>query len=153
MWARSQLLHLVSPTFQPHYQTVLGTWPRMSHEWRWWFVRVLRCLSAYTHNKDALWGGTNWKHCSVYLINLKDKALMWLVRLVEEIPYNGKLSREKTFSPNFAVLWPYAKVFSAKFGAWCPLALQKRAIRESFLPRKFPTMRYSPHTQVMSTLV
>ena len=43
--------------------------------------------------------------------------------------YSGKLSREKTF----AVLWLYAKVFSAKFGVWRPLALQKQAIRESFL--------------------
>ena len=48
------------------------------------------------------------------------------------VPYSGKLSREKTFV-NFAVLWLYAKVFSAKFGAWCPLGLQKRAICESFL--------------------
>ena len=45
------------------------------------------------------------------------------------VPYSGKLSREKTF----AVLWLYAKVFSVKFGVWRPLALQKRAIRESFL--------------------
>ena len=45
------------------------------------------------------------------------------------VPYSGKLSREKTFT-NFTVLWLYAKVFSAKFGAWRPLVLQKRAIRE-----------------------
>ena len=31
------------------------------------------------------------------------------------LPYSGKLSREKTFV-NFAVLWLFAKVFSAKFG-------------------------------------
>ena len=62
--------------------------------------------------------------------------------------------REKTFA-NFAVLWLYANVFSAKFGVWRHLALQKRAIRESFLcenhiftnsrkflPRKFPTIWY-----------
>ena len=48
------------------------------------------------------------------------------------LPYSGKLSREKTFV-NFAVLWLYAKVFSAKFGMWCPLARQKRTIRWSFL--------------------
>ena len=52
------------------------------------------------------------------------------------------------------VLWLYAKVFSAKFGAWRPLALQKQAIHESFLrenhifakfffPRKFPAIRYA----------
>ena len=32
-----------------------------------------------------------------------------------KILYNGKLSREKTFT-NFVVLWLFAKVFSAKFG-------------------------------------
>ena len=34
---------------------------------------------------------------------------------------------------NFVILWLYAKVFSAKFGAWCSLAQQKHAIRKSFL--------------------
>ena len=71
----------------------------------------------------------------------------------QELPYSGKLSREKTFT-NFTVLWLYAKVFSVKFGAWRPLAWQKRAIRESFLckdriftnlrkflPRKFTAIR------------
>ena len=48
------------------------------------------------------------------------------------ILYSGKLSREKTFA-NFAVLWLYTKVFSAKFGVRHPSAWQKRAIRESFL--------------------
>ena len=38
----------------------------------------------------------------------------------------------ETFA-NFAVLWLYAKVFSAKFGTWHPFAWQKRAIHESFL--------------------
>ena len=65
------------------------------------------------------------------------------------IPYSGKLLKEKTFE-NFAVLWLYAKVFFAKFGAWRPLALQKRAIRESFLcknhiftnSRRFPAIWY-----------
>jgi len=49
-----------------------------------------------------------------------------------DIPYSGKLSREKTFA-NFVVLWLFMKVFSAKFGCVAPLVLQKRAIRESFL--------------------
>ena len=48
------------------------------------------------------------------------------------VPYSGKLSKEKTFA-NFAVLWLYAKVFFVKFGAWRPLAWQKRAIRKSFV--------------------
>ena len=45
---------------------------------------------------------------------------------------SGKPLREKTFA-NFAVLWLYVKVFSARFGAWCPLALHKQPIRKSFL--------------------
>ena len=58
--------------------------------------------------------------------------------LIEEIqvPYSGKLSREKTFA-NFTVLWLYAKVFSAKFGAWHLLAWEKRAIRKCFLRENF----------------
>ena len=47
------------------------------------------------------------------------------------LPYSGKLSREKTFV-NFTVLWLFAKVFSGKLGACCPLAWQKRAIYKSF---------------------
>ena len=69
------------------------------------------------------------------------------------IPSSGKLSREKTFA-NFAVLWLYAKVFSAKFGAWHPLAWQKWAIHESFLceiifftnSRKFSPSKVSCYT-------
>jgi len=49
-----------------------------------------------------------------------------------KLPYTGKLSRKKTFV-NFAVLWLFAKVFSVKFGGVAPLALQKWAIRKSFL--------------------
>ena len=76
--------------------------------------------------------------------------------------YSGKLSREKTFA-NFAVLWLYAKVFSVKFGVWYPLALQKRAIRESFLrknriftnSRKFSPLkvsRYTVHSRLSNIL-
>ena len=43
--------------------------------------------------------------------------------------YSRKLSREKTFA-NFAVLWLFAKVFSAKFGGLAFLAWHKRAICE-----------------------
>ena len=48
------------------------------------------------------------------------------------IPYSGELSRRKTFV-NFAVLWLFAKVFSAKFGGVASLPRHKRAIRKSFL--------------------
>ena len=36
------------------------------------------------------------------------------------VPYIGKLSREKIFV-DFAVLWLFMKVFSAKFGGVAPL--------------------------------
>ena len=71
------------------------------------------------------------------------------------LPYSGKLSGEKTFM-NFAVLWLYTKVFSAKFGAWHPLAQQKRAIHESFLceivffTRKFSPSKVSHYTVLFS---
>ena len=50
---------------------------------------------------------------------------------------------------NLTVLWLYTKVFSAKFGAWCPLVWQKRAICKSFLHenrifyqlQKFPPLK------------
>ena len=54
------------------------------------------------------------------------------IHVSANIPYSGKLSREKTFA-NFAVLWQFVKVFSMKFGAWCSLVRPKRAMRESFL--------------------
>ena len=66
--------------------------------------------------------------------------------------YSRKHSREKTFA-NFTVLWLFMKFFSVKFGGWCPLALDKRAIHEWFFPQKsyfspirksfpFPATRY-----------
>ena len=45
---------------------------------------------------------------------------------------NFSLGRRLTFA-NFAVLWLFAKVFSAKFGGVAFLAQPKQAIRESFL--------------------
>ena len=52
---------------------------------------------------------------------------MWNYR----IQYTGKLSREKTLA-NFAVLWLFAKVFSAE--------IVFLTNRESFLPQKFPAI-------------
>ena len=80
-------------------------------------------------------------------------VLCVVLHCVMYIPYSGKLSREKTFA-NFVVLWLYAKLFSAKFGAWRPLALQKQAIRKSFLrenciftnSRKFAPSKVSRYT-------
>ena len=48
----------------------------------------------------------------------------------QRIPYNGKLSREKSFV-NFTVLCVFAKVFSTKFWGWGPLAWQKWAIHKN----------------------
>ena len=79
------------------------------------------------------------------------------------VPYSEFLSQEKTFFTNFAFLWRFEKVFSAKIyfqaikyrasgcGAlgYCKLAkvfstkIYFQAIRQSFLPRKKPAIRYS----------
>ena len=53
------------------------------------------------------------------------------IHVSANIPYSGKLSREKTFA-NFAVLWQFVKVFSMKFGAWCSLVRPKRACMKVF---------------------
>ena len=71
------------------------------------------------------------------------------------LPYSGKLSREKTFA-NFADLSPFVKVFFANIACarnlyrysmhprkFSPRNLRARCFRESFLPRKFPAIRYS----------
>ena len=61
------------------------------------------------------------------------------------IPYSGKLLREKTFA-NFAVLWLFTKVFSAKFGGIVSFVRHKQAGCESFFPRKsyFSPIQFSP---------
>ena len=72
------------------------------------------------------------------------------------LPYSGKLSREKTFA-NFAVLWLSVKVFSTKLGGVVSFGIAKASnprksyfspIRESFLPRKFPAIRYNSWSTV-----
>ena len=72
-----------------------------------------------------------WFHgaCRSVVMFMCQWLAAWCVYVV---PYSGKLSREKTFV-NFVVLWLYVNVFSTKFGAWCPLARQKRAMRKSFI--------------------
>ena len=69
--------------------------------------------------------------------------------------FQGNFRGRKTFV-NFAVLWLSAKVFSAKFGGvasfgaaqasnlrnFSPRKSYFSPIRESFLPRKFPTIQY-----------
>ena len=69
---------------------------------------------------------------------------------MNDVPYSGKLSREKTFA-DFAVLWLFANVFSAKFGGVVSFGAAKVSnprkfspqksyfspIRESFLPPNF----------------
>ena len=85
-------------------------------------------------------------NCSVLHTPKKPAASIMSAKFV---PYSGKLSREKTFV-NFAVLWLFAQVFSAKFGSMaqqkqtiCEFSLRKSyfsPICESFLPQKFPAI-------------
>ena len=86
---------------------------------------------------------------------LKTNFRLIQIPYIELIPYSGKLSREKTFT-NFAIFPPSAKVFSTKFQAchthyattfnipqkFSPRNAPFPPIRESFLPRKFPAIRY-----------
>ena len=76
---------------------------------------------------------------------------------VECTTYSGKLSREKTFT-NLAVLWPFVKVFFAKFGSVVSFGTAQASnprtffswissfspICESFLPQKYPAIRHVP---------
>ena len=64
------------------------------------------------------------------------------VQLVRDIPYSGKLSREKTFA-NFMVLWLYTNVFSAKFGTLHPRVFSMNIISFTNL-RKFFSLESLP---------
>ena len=92
-------------------------------------------------------------YCVHYII-----ILWWskaLASIQEVLPYSAKLSREKTFT-NFAALEPPTKVFSMKFGhaiyppmtafsiprKFSPWNDNFLPIHESFLPQKFPAIRY-----------
>ena len=86
----------------------------------WWSTPVAKTLGIL-EKKWLIWA---WKK--------KDYQKLLAYMCMCRILYSGRLSREKTFT-NFTVLWLYAKVFSAKFWAWHPLARQKWAIRRSFL--------------------
>ena len=52
------------------------------------------------------------------------------------VPYSGKLSRERTFM-NFAVVWLFVKVFSAKFGNEMFFGAAKLSNPQKFSLRKF----------------
>ena len=58
----------------------------------------------------------------------------------EELPYSRKLSRKKPFA-NFAVLWLFAKVFSAKFGGVASFGAAKASN-----PRKFSSSKFFRYT-------
>ena len=58
-----------------------------------------------------------------------------VVHVHVEVPYSGKLSREKTFA-DFAVLWLFAKVFSVKFGGMASFGAAKANNPRKFSPWK-----------------
>ena len=109
-----------------------------------------------THLANLLGAGGVNGHLSLncpshFPFNRREKILrsqhLESCHMMNTIPYSGKLVI-------FTVLWLYAKVFSAKFWAWHPLAWQKRAIWESFLRenrvltnlQKFPPSKVSCYT-------
>ena len=89
------------------------------------------------------------RYTSTSLI-LRPLPIAWEWAYASLLLYSGKLFREKTFV-NFAVLWLFVKVFSAKFwgvasfGAakvsnlqkFSPRKLYFSPLHESFLPRKY----------------
>ena len=62
------------------------------------------------------------------------------------IPYSGKLSREKTFA-NFMVLWLFAKFFSTKSGGVASFGMAQASN-----PRKFSPSKVSRYTVDVSSL-
>ena len=86
---------------------------------------------------------------------LQERACDYIIIKTEQLPYSGKLLREKTCA-NFAVLWLFAKVFSTKFGGVVFFGMAKASnprmfslrkshfspTSETFLPRKFSARRY-----------
>ena len=64
------------------------------------------------------------------------------------IPFSGKLSREKT-SMNLKVLWLFTNLWSTNLGV-TSLRQIKRAICKSFLSRKFPAIWYAETRQMYS---
>ena len=84
------------------------------------------------------------KQCHLYMYLYKQNTKLYSTRVVElygwllplksglRLPYSRKLSREKTFA-DFAVLWLFAKVFSAKFGGMASVVQHRWAICESLL--------------------
>ena len=57
------------------------------------------------------------------------------------LPYSGKFSKEKIFT-NFAILQSPAKVFSTNFKHATPIMQPVLTLHGSFLPWKFPAIRY-----------
>jgi len=77
-----------------------------------------------------------WRYQETHYMVKSSIVIVKLLLSISVVYRIAENSREKTFA-NFAVLWLYAKVFSVKFGAWHPLALQKRAIRENHYFHQF----------------
>ena len=77
-----------------------------------------------------------WRYQETHYMVKSSIVIVKLLLSISVVYRIAENSREKTFA-NFAVLWLYAKVFSVKFGAWHPLALQKRAICENYYFHQF----------------
>ena len=138
-------------TLAPFQRSCLNKWPPL-------WPRTLRTVSPLRKKSEPERESEN--NC----LGLHVVTVYWCVPQVALIPYSGKLLREKTFT-NFAVLWLFVKVFSTKFGgvvSFCvaqasnlwnfsPQKLSFSPICESFLPRKFPAIRYVtvPHNSQM----
>ena len=107
-----------------------------------------------------VWGGSIilgwWRTVLVSVISAYKRGhVITSSPKLSQLPYSGKLLREKTFAI-FAVLWLFVKVFSTKFGGVVSFGTAKASnprkfsprkshfspISETFLPRKFSARRY-----------
>ena len=80
---------------------------------------------------------------SLYSSNTK---LFWRTSCFFQKGQSSGIARNTSRISRF---WGYSLKFSPRnLGAWHSLARQKRAIRESFLPRKFPAIQYHTYQSV-----
>ena len=84
------------------------------------------CVTTFEviQHRTSVTGGTH-THIHEYLHHIHTAC----------IPYGRKLLREKTFA-NFAVLWPFMKVFSVKFGNMASFGAAQASNLRKFSPQK-----------------
>ena len=89
------------------------------------------CPTAWSRNSwDVAAKTFPWSLRSAFLSGYHTAAI-FCIPSQQKVPYSGTLSREKTFA-DFAVLWLFAKILSAKFGGVSILARHENRIFYQF---------------------